>query len=48
MEVVSFKYTLSEIEKIVEVYLSKDRVILINSVEMYEVVADFGKMIGPD
>ena len=48
MEVVSFDDTLGEIEKIVEEDLSEDWAVPVNSIEMYEVIADFGKMIGSD
>ena len=41
MKAVSFDDTLGEIERVVEGGLSEDRVILVNSVEMYEVIADF-------
>ena len=48
VEVVSFDDTLGEIEKIIEEDVSEDRVVSVNSVEMYDVIAEFGKMIGLD
>ena len=45
---VSFNDTLGDIEKIVEGDLSDDRVIPVNSIEMREVIADFGAMIASD
>ena len=41
VEVVSFDDTLGEIGRVVEGGLSKDRVIPVNSIDMYEVIADF-------
>ena len=41
MEAVSFDDTLGEIGKVVEGGLSEDRVIPVNSIDMYEVIADF-------
>ena len=41
VEAVSFDDTLGEIERVVEGGLSEDRVIPVNSVEMYGVIADF-------
>ena len=46
VEAVSFDDTLGEIDRVVEEDLSEDRRILVNLVEMYEVIADFGKKIG--
>ena len=41
VEVVSFDDTLGEIGKVVEGGLNEDRVIPVNSIDMYEVIADF-------
>ena len=41
MEAVSFDDTLGEIGKVVEGGLSEDQVIPVNSIDMYEVIADF-------
>ena len=41
MEAVSFDDTLGEIRRVVEGGLSEERVIPVNSVDMYEVIADF-------
>ena len=41
MEAVSFDDTLGEIERVVEGGLNEDRVIPVNSVGMYDVIADF-------
>ena len=41
VEAVSFDNTLGEIERVVEEGLGEDRVRLVNSVEMYEVIANF-------
>ena len=48
VEAVSFDETLGEIERVVEGGLSEDRVIPVNSVEMYEVIANFEWKIGVD
>ena len=40
VEAVSFNDTLGEIGKVVEGGLSEDRVIPVNSIDMYEVIAD--------
>ena len=41
VEAVSFDDTLGEIRKVVEGDLSEDRVIPVNTIDMYEVIADF-------
>ena len=41
VEAVSFDDTLGEIGKVVEGGLSEDRVIPVNSIDMYEVIANF-------
>ena len=41
VEAVSFDHTLREIERLVEENLNKDRVVLVKSVEIYEVMRDF-------
>ena len=46
VEAVSFDETLGEIERVVEGGLSEDRVIPVNSIKMYEVIADFKREIG--
>ena len=46
VETVSFDESLGEIEGVVEGGLSEDRVITVNSVEMYEVIPDFEREIG--
>ena len=43
MEAVSFNDTLREIGRVVEGGLSEDRVIPVNSIDMYEVISDFEK-----
>ena len=43
VEAVSFDDTLGEMGQVIEEGLSEDRVIPVNSVEMYEVIADFGQ-----
>ena len=48
MEAVSLDDTLGEIKTLVKEDLREDPVIPVNSVEMYEVITDFGKMIGMD
>ena len=48
VEAVSFDDTLGEIGRVADEGLSEDRVIPVCSVEMYEVIADFGEMIGSD
>ena len=48
VEAVSFDDTLGEIERVADEGLNEDRVIPVSSVEMYEVIADFGEMIGSD
>ena len=45
VEAVSFDDTLGEIGKVVEGDLSEDRVIPVNSIDMYEVIADFERRI---
>ena len=46
VEAVSFDDTLGEIGKVVEGGLSEDRVIPVNSIDMYEVIADFERGTG--
>ena len=41
VEAVSFDDTLGEIREVVEEGLSEDRVIPVNTIDMYEVIADF-------
>ena len=41
VEAVSFDDALDEIGKVVEGVLGKDRVIPVNSIDMYEVIANF-------
>ena len=45
VDVVSFDETLGEIERVAGEGLSEDRTIPVNSVEVYEVIAEFGRMI---
>ena len=46
VEAVSFDNTLGEIGRVANEGLNEDQVIPVGTVEMYEVIADFGEMIG--
>ena len=48
VEAVSVDDTLGEIEKIAEEDLNEDRVVQVNSIEMYEVITDFERNTGAD
>ena len=48
MEAVSFDDTLGELRKVIGEGLSEDRTVPVSSMEMYEVIADFGEGIGSD
>ena len=45
MEAVSFDDTLGEIKRVVARGLNEDQVILVNSIDMHEVIADFESKI---
>ena len=48
MEAVSFDNTLREIRRVIDVDLPEDWIIPVDSIKMYEVIVDFGRMIRPD
>ena len=47
VESVSFDDILEEIGRVIEGDVREDQTILVISMEMYEVIADFGRMVGP-
>ena len=48
VEAVSFDNTLREIRRVIDVDLPEDWIIPVDSIKMYEVIVDFGRMIRPD
>ena len=45
VEAISFNDTLGEIGRVIEEGLSEDQVVLVSSIELYEVIADFRRMV---